>query len=121
MSIYATLWELGFPDPDDPHGWPLRVWAQAVPAHIGHPDQYPNGDPYADFLPPAITDGNAEDGRIRAVVFVSESTDQGTDRSGQEYVEPLLELTGDEYAAITFDDLHTQLCERLHETGAHRG
>jgi hypothetical protein len=37
----------------------------------------------------------------------------GTERNGQEYVRPLLVLLGEEYARITFEELHTRLCYAL--------
>jgi hypothetical protein len=37
----------------------------------------------------------------------------GTVRNGQEYVHPLLVLTGEEYATITFEQLHARLCNAL--------
>jgi hypothetical protein len=58
MSIYATLWWLKFPQYGDEYigcEW-IRVNAQGVPAHVGTPIRgfgYEDGDPYADFLPPA--------------------------------------------------------------------
>lgn len=102
FSIYATIWDLGFPDPQD--GWPIRVTAQGVPGHV---------DMEADFLPPPLTDGDLEDGRLRAVVFVTDDTKKGTARAGQEYVDPLLVLSGEEYGAITFVELHRRLCDKL--------
>lgn len=119
MSIYATLWQLKFPkNGDDYPGceW-ISVTAQGVPAHIGSPTPgsgYENGDPYAAFLPPPIpvnADGDAE--YIRAVVFVTEQTPKGTDRSHQEYAHPLLVLTGEEYTAANFDTLYTHICDAL--------
>ena len=119
MSIYATLWTLKFPkDGDDYLGceW-IEVIAQGVPPHIGSPTPgcgYEEGDPYAAFLPPPVeTDENGEAKYMRAVVFVTEGTPKGTVRSGQEYENPLLVLTGKEYATITFEDLHTRLCDTL--------
>ena len=59
MSIYATLWWLKFPRYGDEYigcEW-IRVSTQGVPAHIGTPTRgfsYEDGDPYADFLPPAV-------------------------------------------------------------------
>ncbi len=127
MSIYATLWTLKFPKEGDAHfgcDW-ITVTAQAVPAHIGSPTRGcgdENGDPFASFLPPPIetnADGNAphRSRRIseyhRAVVFVTEHSLKGTARSGQEYVSPLLVLTGQEYAGITFEELPERICEAL--------
>ena len=55
--------------------------------------------------------GNAE--YNRAVVFVTDETKKGTNRSGQEYADPLLVLTGEEYAKMTFDELLTKLQEAI--------
>ena len=108
MSIYATLWRLKFPrDGDDYLGceW-ITVIAQGVPPHIGSPTPgcgYEDGDPYATFLPPPVhTDEDGESAYMRAVVFVTEGTPKGTTRSPQEYQHPLLVLTGEVYAHMTF-------------------
>jgi len=77
-----------------------------------------DGDPYADFLPPAVAVGADGDSEfMRAVVFVTEETKKGTSRAGQEYQDPLLVLTGREYAAIKFDELHTRICDALRDRG----
>jgi hypothetical protein len=75
---------------------------------------YEGGDPYAEFLPPAVLtneDGEAE--YMRAVVIISENTEKGTARNGQEYVDPLLTLSGLEYANLLFHDLHERICDAL--------
>src|SRR2546428_4143400 len=119
MSMYATLWQLKFPrDGDDYLGceW-ITVTAQGVPPHIGSPTPgcgYEDGDPYAAFLPPAVAtdaDGNAP--LHRAVVIVTEHSLKGTERSGQEYVSPLLVLTGQQYASMTFEELYERICDAL--------
>lgn len=119
MSIYATLWRLKLPKEGDDYigcDW-IEVIAQGVPPHIGSPTSgngYEDGDPYADFLPPPVeTDENGEAEYLRAVVFVTKGTCKGTARSAQEYRNPLLVLTGKEYATIIFEDLHTRLCDAL--------
>jgi hypothetical protein len=119
MSIYATLWKLKFPKEGDEYlgcDW-IEVTAQGVPPHIGAPTPglgYEDGDPYADFLPPPVaTNPEGDAPFMRAVVFVTEYTIKGTDRNGQEYASPLLVLTGEDYARITFDELHTRLCDAL--------
>lgn len=108
MSIYATLWALRFPRYGEFHidcDW-VTVLAQAVPAHVGA-----EGPDYcASFLPP-LRESVAAD--IRAVVFVMQGAEKGTPRSGQEYVAPLLVLSGKEYAAIPFAVLHERLCDVL--------
>ena len=95
--------------------------AQGVPGHIGTPTQgsgYDDGDPYAEFLPPAVevnAEGDSE--FMRAVVFVTEETRKGTSRSPQEYANPLLVLPGQEYASISFVELHTRICDALRGKG----
>jgi hypothetical protein len=75
---------------------------------------YETGDPFAAFLPPAIeTDVEGDAPFHRAVVFVTEHSLKGTERSGQEYLSPLLVLTGEEYARMTFEQLHDRLCDAL--------
>jgi len=119
MSIYTTLWRLKFPKYGDIHtgcDW-VEVTAQGVPAHIGSSTPglgYEDGDPYADFLPPALAtdkDGDAE--FMRAVVIITEGTKKGTTRHPQEYMNPLLTLGGEEYASMTFDELHNLICDTL--------
>lgn len=108
MSIYATLWALRFPRFGEFHidcEW-VTVLAQAVPAHVGAE----GGDYCASFLPP-LPESVAAD--IRAVVFVIQGAEEGTPRSGQEYIAPLLVLSGKEYAAVPFRVLHERLCDVL--------
>jgi hypothetical protein len=119
MSIYATLWKLKFPKEGDEHldcEW-IEVTAQAVPPHVGSPtpgNGYEKGDPFVQFLPPAInTNADGEAVHNRAVVFVTEYTIKGTERSGQEYASPLLMLTGEEYSRIIFEELHRLICDAL--------
>jgi hypothetical protein len=50
---------------------------------------------------------------MRAVVFVTEHTCKGTPRSGQEYANPLLTMSGKEYASLSFDQLHQRICDAL--------
>ncbi|MCS4156012.1 hypothetical protein GGQ03_003318 [Salinibacter ruber] len=124
MSIYATLWGLKFPReglalPDC--DW-IRVTAQGVPAHIGAPTPglgYEDGDPYGAFLPPPLkTNAQGEHEYMRAVVFVTEETTKGTERSPQEYADPLLMLTGEQYATLSFGELHRRLCDALKDEGS---
>lgn len=119
MSIYATLWSLKFPKDGDLTSdceW-IEVIAQGVPPHIGSPSSsagYDGKDPYSSFLPPPIpVDENGIAPVMRAVVFVTEFTQKATERSGQEYLSPLLVLTGDEYEHISFADLHEKICTAL--------
>src|SRR5207248_1474817 len=101
MSIYATLWEIMVPRRhcfDDE--W-VEVYAQAVPPHIGHPSHYPEGDLYGDFLPPVVQDYDPEtddwQGPYRAVVILQKGRDE---KDVQRYVDPLMVLTGEEYAEM---------------------
>jgi hypothetical protein len=88
-----------------------------VPPHIGtptpgHGDE--GGDPYAGFLPPPVgLDAEGAAPYNRAVVFVTEHTIKGTEQNPQEYAAPLLVLTGEEYAQISFVELHRRLCDAL--------
>lgn len=119
MSIYATLWSIQVQDPASPFTSPrwVEVTAQAVPSHIGSPTPgcgYEEGDPYADFLPPPVeADESGEAPYHRAVVFVTDETRKGTQRNGQEYVKPLLVLTGEEYARMPFEALLDRLQEAV--------
>lgn len=109
MSIYATLWEFKLPHRHFLDEEWVSVCGQAVPAHIGHPSCYPEGDPYAYFLPPVVKEYNPETSEApyyRAVVIVMEGRDK---KEGQRYIEPLLVLTGEEYARLTFQELFDRI------------
>jgi hypothetical protein len=54
---------------------------------------------------------------MRAVVITTEETPKGTARSPQEYANPLLILSGQEYASISFVELHTRICDALRGKG----
>ncbi|HWM94729.1 MAG TPA: hypothetical protein VN493_28505 [Thermoanaerobaculia bacterium] len=119
MSIYATLWKLQFPEHGDDHigcGW-VEIMAQGVPPHIGSSTPgfgYEDGDPYGEFLPPPlVTNEEGEHELMRAVIIVKKGTRKGTNRSHQEYVDPLLVLTGEEYARLSFEVLHERICQAL--------
>lgn len=118
MSIYATHWILKFPRHGDAHTgceW-VEVIGQGVPAHIGTPSQgygYQSGDPYAEFLPPAVRVSDEDDGAgLRAMVVIQD----GTDKIGQEYIRPLVVLSGEEYVTIPFAKLHERICDALRGT-----
>jgi hypothetical protein len=115
MSIYATLWILKFPRHGDVHStceW-IDVMGQGVPAHIGTPTPghgYEDGDPFASFLPPPLpVDDDGENEHLRAVVIVK----HGTEKVGQEYIAPLVVLSGIEYSAMPFQELHDRICDAL--------
>jgi len=111
MSIYATLWTLKFPVHGDE--WEI-VLGQGVLGHIGTPTEgygYESGDPYASFLPPAIPMPEDEDDLgLRAVVVIRRGTEK---KEGQEYIDPLLVLSGDEYKATPFHELNERICDAL--------
>ena len=119
MSIYATLWSIQVQDPASPSTLPkwVIVTAQAVPPHVGSLTPgcgYEDGDPYGEFLPPPLsTNKDGEADYNRAVVFVTEGTRKGTARNSQEYVDPLLVLTGEEYAKMPFQMLLNKLEEAI--------
>ena len=105
MSIYATLWELKFPLYGQSHTdceWETVV-AQGVPEHVGDPD-------YLAFLPQG--ENSIENG-LRAVVFIRKLQEKGTNRSAQEYPNPLLMISGKEYSSASFANLHERLTEAL--------
>ena len=111
MSIYSTLWEIKVPRRHDFDNHWVTVFGQAVPAHIGHPSVYPEGDPYAAFLPPVVQEYTPGTGAVyfhRAVVIVQEGRDK---KEGQRYVDPLLVMTGEEYSRIPFQEL----LDRIHK------
>ncbi|HME00247.1 MAG TPA: hypothetical protein VKM93_23310 [Terriglobia bacterium] len=58
-----------------------------------------------------LSDGDAR--HMRALVFITELTQKGTERSGQEYQSPLLILSGEEYDKITFADFCEGICSVL--------
>lgn len=102
MSIYATLIHFGIRRFGDKSM--IEIFAQAVPAHIDYTG------PQWDFLPPPVDpEGNIP----RAVFFVEPTDGKGTERCGQEYVRPILALTGNEYSEIGFVDLMRRLEEAL--------
>jgi hypothetical protein len=70
---------------------------------------YEDGDPYAQFLPPAISVVDDENPGLRAMVIVKESTP----KVGQEYICPLLVLSGSEYLASSFQTLYQRICDAL--------
>ncbi len=91
----------------------MEVWGQAAPKHIGSPTPghgYEKGDPYADFLPPAIEVAlDDENPPHRAVAIVRANTP----KDGQRYLDPLLVLTGAEYARMSFSEIHGRICDAL--------
>lgn len=100
MSIYGTMGRFGISVGDKIH----QVTIQGVPPHID------NVGPNWDFLPPPVDpNGNV----MRAVFFVLDNTEKGTERNGQEYVNPLLSMSGEDYLNIKFIDLISKLARRI--------
>jgi hypothetical protein len=98
MSIYGTLFEIGLRRFGE-EGY-IEILVQSVPPHVDY-----TGDEWA-FLPkPVDPAGNTP----RAVFFVESGDEKGTPRNGQEYVQPLLVLTGKEYEEIRYTDLMCHL------------
>ena len=114
MSIYSTFWNIQIPVhlPDKPcarnprdgfvkemcsEKW-FEVWAQGVRGHIKYE---------VDWLPPPIED---DDG-VRCVVFCENSTP----KEGQQYINPLKVLTGEEYYGMHMGDIIGILEEILEE------
>lgn len=102
MSIYATLAHFGIKRFGD-RGM-VEVFAQGVPPHIDYTG------PAWEFLPPPV---DPEGELMRAVFFVERGEEKGTPRCGQEYVKPLLMVTGQEYAEAKFADILQRLEEAL--------
>lgn len=102
MSIYGTLRWFGIKRFGDRQI--VEVLAQGVPPHIQ------DVGPSWDFLPPPV---DADGELMRAVFFVEPGDEKGTERCGQEFVRPLLMLTGLEYREIRFDDLMGRLEKAL--------
>src|SRR5215208_2708585 len=102
MSIYATIGEIGIRRFGDDAM--IAITIQAVPAHID------DVGPQWEFLPPPV---DPEGALFRAVFFVESGTEKGTERCGQEYVTPLLMLSGQEYETITFSEMIKRLEDAL--------
>jgi hypothetical protein len=124
MSIYDTLWTLKFPSLGVAYRgceWET-VLARYVPSHVGTPTQghgYEDGDPYSSFLPPAVpvNDDDETECPFRAVIIIREQTK----KIGQQYIGPLLVLSGAEYEASSFDELHERICDALRASGPRIG
>jgi hypothetical protein len=102
MSIYATLAEIGIRRFRDKEF--VAILVQGVPPHIDHVG------PAWDFLPPPV---DPEGTMMRAVFFVEPGDEKGTSRCRQEYVRPLLMMTGEEYGKLNFPDVIAKLEEAL--------
>lgn len=116
MSIYATLGVIrleplaDWPGCEHLEHWP-EVYFQGVPGHIGHPDHYPEGDPYADFLPP-FPPRFDPDSDLRAVVVVLRDHNE---KDVQRYVRPLMTLSGREWETLPFPELWRRIEEAVRE------
>ena len=98
MSIYATLAEIGITRLGDKDF--VHILIQGVPPQIDYVG------PAWEFLPPPVDPHGSE---MCAVFVVEAGDDKGTPRCGQEYVKPLLVLTGKEYDGIRFTELISRL------------
>jgi hypothetical protein len=116
-GVYAEGLRVGVPGDADRavrEAW-VRVWVQAVPAHIDHA-----GPGWDEWLPPPtpaeVGGADREEQRTpRAVFFVTDWTPKGTERNGQEYVRPLLVLTGEEYVRTMWPDLMERLTDAVED------
>jgi len=102
MSIYATMAEIGIKRFGDREF--VDIFVQGVPPHID------DVGPAWEFLPPPVDPNGTH---MRAVFFVEAGEEKGTPRCGQEYVRPLLMLTGEEYERVRFVDLIARLEDAL--------
>ncbi|HKQ48805.1 MAG TPA: hypothetical protein VJZ71_12105 [Phycisphaerae bacterium] len=102
MSIYATVAEIGVKRFGDKEF--VDILVQGIPPHIDYTG------PEWEFLPPPV---DPEGSIMRAVFFVEAGDEKGTERCGQEYVRPLLMLTGKEYEDIPFVELMKRLDDAL--------
>jgi hypothetical protein len=93
MSIYATIAEIGIKRFGDKEF--VDILIQGVPAHMDHVG------PQWEFLPPPIDPDSTS---MRAVFFIEAGDEKGTPRCAQEYVKPLLMLSGKEYEETCFSD-----------------
>lgn len=88
-----------------------------MPPHIGSSTPglgYEKGDPHADSpLTAVVTNEDGDAGFMRAVVSITEKTENGTVRHPRDYSNPLLTLEGKPYVSMTFDELHNRICGAL--------
>jgi hypothetical protein len=110
VSIYGTEYIFHLEDEDDNK---VEIFVQVVPAWVNH------AGPEWAFLPPAraARDVPAHEDQgyrdPRAVVFTAPWTTKGTPRNGQEYVDPLLVLTGEEWQTMPFRDVMSKLADAI--------
>lgn len=109
MSIYATIHH--FTIEEGPNGEPYDIFVQAIPGHIGHPSEYPDGDPFAHYYDGKMPPPPRHPDQFRGVVIV----DQHSEKSGQEYTSPLLVLSREEYFSIGFEELMERIAEAISE------
>ena len=104
MSIYAgPFCSIQVPTNNrwPPSDW-VEVFLTSVPSHIGYSDEYPEGDPYADFLPPPVTPEEYEECVPRAIVIVRK--DKG-EKEGQRYIDAIATIPGRDYEKMTFGEV----------------
>lgn len=105
MSIYATMGQFQVcthsgPKIDNYH----EIFIQGVPPHIDYV-----GEKWG-FLPPPVDENGP---LMRAVFFITTETKKGSEKNGQEYIDPILMLTGKEFLNIKFVDLLIFLTDKL--------
>lgn len=116
MSIYAgSFFEIRVPvghwSYPDNRKW-VQVFGMSVPSHIGYPDEYPEGDPYGEFLPPPVTPEEYEEDVPRAIVVIEKGRHK---KIGQRYEEPLFTVTGREWEKMTFGEVLARIQQAVNE------
>src|SRR5687768_12916550 len=115
MSIYATQWTLKFPRYGDAHSacGRVAVIGQGGPPHTGTATPgygYESGDPYSSFLSTCGA-GSGRGGITVAPCPGHRPRSNG--KVGQEYIGPLIVLSGEEYDATPFQVLYDRICDAL--------
>lgn len=113
MSIYATLGVFGV-EVMGPYHEMCPVYCQGVPPHIDYTG------PEWDWLPPPVANPELDSAgdykqsyKYRAIFFVGPFTKKGTERNGQEFVDPLLVLSHDEFMTKPFGEIIGEVATKL--------
>lgn len=134
-DAWFEVWGQGVPNHiNEENGYAGPAWDEWLPAFVHKPDckrsEYvyydkPAEDAGVDWIR-QITDPDDPKAKrrvehscdcgMRAVFICDDLTKKATERNGQEYVNPVLVLTGAEYDALSFPDL----LERIEESVAER-
>jgi hypothetical protein len=132
-DAWIEVWGQGVPNHiNEENGYGGPAWDEWLPAFVHKPDckrseyvYFIKPDPeHAMFSQPCECDDPEARRRtqitcdcgMRAVFICDDLTKKATERNGQEYVNPVLVLTGAEYDALSFPDL----LERIESSVAER-